>query len=194
MPGLTEELEALEASVAALLLGGEVFAEHALLGTLREQGAAGFAGRPEDGLGLFRQHFLLFHLLYRLRDRWRAEACADLRIGPLHIARVAYAPGEAALATDDPLRAYYLDLTQLETTSAGDVEAMLSGFSRRLRAGSERDAALAVLGIDRSADFAAVKDRYRRLAMRHHPDRGGDTNRLQTINDAMAVLARWHRR
>jgi DnaJ-domain-containing protein 1 len=184
----------LEAVVAALLLDGEVYAEHALLGALRERQVAGFEGRPADDLGLFRQHFLLFHLLYRLRDRWRAEASADLEIGPLCIARLAYRPGEAALAADDPLRAYYLDLTQLAATGAEEVAALLAGVDRRLRADSKREAALTVLGLDASADFAATKAHYRRLAMRHHPDRGGDPQRLQAINDAMAVLAKWHGR
>jgi curved DNA-binding protein CbpA len=37
-------------------------------------------------------------------------------------------------------------------------------------------------------DDATIKRRYRRLAMRHHPDRGGDGVRLREINAALATL------
>jgi len=45
---------------------------------------------------------------------------------------------------------------------------------------------LAAEGAD--ADDDAILRQYRRLAMRHHPDRGGERARLQAINAAMAIL------
>jgi molecular chaperone DnaJ len=50
-----------------------------------------------------------------------------------------------------------------------------------------------ILGIDRSADDAAIKRAYRRLAIKYHPDRNpGDkqaVERMKEINEAYAVLS-----
>ena len=40
--------------------------------------------------------------------------------------------------------------------------------------------------------FEVIKKQHRRLAMRHHPDRGGDKESLQAINVAMETIARAH--
>lgn len=48
----------------------------------------------------------------------------------------------------------------------------------------------AVLGIPASAQLTRrlIKDRQRALAMKHHPDRGGSTEKMQRINEAAAEL------
>lgn len=46
-----------------------------------------------------------------------------------------------------------------------------------------------VLGVDREAPAAEVRRAYLALARLHHPDRhGGDTTRMQALNEAWAVL------
>ena len=45
-----------------------------------------------------------------------------------------------------------------------------------------------VLGVEPGADPAAVRAAYRRLAWRHHPDRGGSTARMGELNAAYALL------
>jgi hypothetical protein len=40
-----------------------------------------------------------------------------------------------------------------------------------------------------SAPPEVVKAAYRALALKHHPDKGGDTNAMQRINDAYRMLA-----
>ncbi len=37
-----------------------------------------------------------------------------------------------------------------------------------------------------------IKYRYRQLVSQHHPDRGGSTSRLQSINLAMEILQRYY--
>ncbi len=57
----------------------------------------------------------------------------------------------------------------------------------------ERRDALAELELTDPVDWRAIKSQHRQLAMRHHPDRGGDEARLQAINAAMNVLGRAHK-
>jgi len=45
-----------------------------------------------------------------------------------------------------------------------------------------------ILGVDKNSSQEDIKKAYRKLAMKHHPDRGGDANRLQQINEAYSVL------
>jgi len=99
-------------------------------------------------------------------------------------------PGQDALAEADPLRDYYLDLANLDATGEAEVERLLADFWQRFAGADERAAALAVLGLADPVDAATIKQRYRELVMRHHPDRGGDTRRLQELNEAMAWLER----
>ncbi len=147
-----------------------------------------------DALPLFQTHFLLFHHLYRLQERLQREREGCLDIHCLKIVLRPYSAGNEQLpAQGDPLRDYYLDLDNLETTGKEEVDELLAAFWLRYASHGEREAALKVLGLDGTADFPAIRRRYRELAMRHHPDRGGDTGILQAINGAMAVLARHHR-
>lgn len=164
--------------------------EYELLNSLRQKGQTGLPENFSDHLVLFRTHFLLFHSLYRLRDRlWRAQQ-AHLEIGPLSIRLLPYSRAEAGLAAHDPLREYYLDLTQLELMTEQRVDELLAGFWIRLQNSDQRAGALAELGLQDPVDDATIKQRYRELAMRHHPDRGGEQETLQTINAAMSVLAK----
>jgi hypothetical protein len=192
---LQEAIAALEEVVRAeLQRQPRGFSEHELITALR---ASSCPGIPEslvgDPLLLFRTHFLLFHVLYRLRDRLRAEARGELRIGVLRIAVAPYGPGRAGIAHSDPLRDYYLDLSNLEKTTEEDVVRLLDGFWSRGRAEGDRAEALAVMDLTEPVDLETIKRRYRQLAMRYHPDRGGDTLRLQEINAAMETLSRCYR-
>lgn len=142
---------------------------------------------------LFRRHFRLFHMLYRLRDRCWTEQSVHIEIGPLRIRALPYSSSHSQLpGHSDPLREYYLDWSHYADTSAEDVDEMLGRFWVRLQGHEQRDAALALLGLDADVDYEDIRRRYRRLAMEHHPDRGGDKKRLQEINAAMDLLAKAH--
>jgi curved DNA-binding protein len=50
------------------------------------------------------------------------------------------------------------------------------------------------LGVDRGATADQIKQAYRRLAMKHHPDKGGDAKAFQEIQAAYTVLGDPQRR
>lgn len=188
---ISAQIAALEPLLERLLrdefaAGVSEFALIRRLQQLHPQQPAAFS--LDDDLALFRCHFLLFHTLYRLRDRLRAQRTDDLLIGPLMIALQPWQPGEVALARPDPLRDYYLDRTQLRDTDAAAVRALLDQFWCALDGQHARAEALQTLGLDLNADAATVRRRYRELAMRHHPDRGGDTAQFQAIANAWQQL------
>ncbi|TBU93483.1 DNA-J related domain-containing protein [Phytopseudomonas dryadis] len=170
--------------------------EYELIQQLKQRRSSHIPHLPlSDRLVLFRTHFLLFNALYVLRDRLHARQAALLQISPLNIRLLPYQAGTAALGEHDPLRDYYLDMRQLRETDEQDVARLLASFWTRMQGGEERQAALALFELEqsRSLDLATIKQRYRQLVSLHHPDRGGSTERLQTINHAMEILQRYYR-
>lgn len=45
-----------------------------------------------------------------------------------------------------------------------------------------------ILGTGADASRAEIERRYKRLAVRHHPDRGGDEEKMKSINEAYRIL------
>ena len=64
-----------------------------------------------------------------------------------------------------------------------------------MQGGEEKQAALELfeLANERTLDLPRIKLRYRQMVSAHHPDRGGSTERLQSINLAMEILERYYR-
>ena len=56
--------------------------------------------------------------------------------------------------------------------------------------GGVSQADLRMLGLSSMPDIAGLKDAYRRMAMKHHPDCGGDEKTFISINSAYERLAR----
>ena len=51
-----------------------------------------------------------------------------------------------------------------------------------------------ILGVSEDAKPAAIKKAYRKLAMKHHPDKGGDEKQFQQINEANNTLTNKQKR
>ena len=64
-----------------------------------------------------------------------------------------------------------------------------------MQGGDEKQAALELfeLNHEQTLDLSRIKQRYRQMVSLHHPDRGGSTERLQSINLAMEILERYYR-
>ncbi len=142
-----------------------------------------------DRLSLFQAHFILFHTLYRLKQRCWEHNQTTLDINPLKIVLLpARKNAGSSIAEHDPLMDYYLDVDNLKNTSENDVAELLTNFWKTLSNKDKRSAALKELELSDPVDYVKIKRQHRRLVMRHHPDRGGKKEKLQTINAAMDFL------
>ncbi len=56
-------------------------------------------------------------------------------------------------------------------------------------AGAQENELYETLGVERDASMAEIKKAYRKLALRNHPDRGGDENKFKKISAAHEVLS-----
>ena len=164
--------------------------EYDLIQNFKSHGYFDFLSEPALPHELFHAHFFLFHALYLLHDILLDKKLYLIDIHTLKIQLLPYQQGENTLQKEDKLRAYYLDFKNLEETSEEDVYDMLSSFWNKYNTFDNRDAALSELGLTDPVDDKTIKMEYRKLAMQHHPDRGGDTDKLQKINDAISVLLR----
>jgi len=186
--------DALGQQVLCLLRGHPAgLSEYELFAALYSGGDERFdISKLRNTFSLFCAHFRLFNALYRLRDKLWQEQRGQLEISPLLVILRGYDALQddgCQLGEVDALRDYYLDSAHLEQTTAQELEQMLDKFWSRLNGSERRRQALDVLGLKDPIDAAEIKQHYRRLAMEHHPDRGGDTARLQMINAAMSVLS-----
>ncbi|MFG0721543.1 DNA-J related domain-containing protein [Pseudomonas sp. GLN_6] len=170
--------------------------EYQLIQLLKARQCVHIPSQPlTDKLTLFRTHFILFNALYRLRDQLWAKQSGYLQISALNIQLLPYQPGSSEISEHDPLRDYYLDLSQLNDTEEEDVAKLLLSFWTRMHGSDEKQAALELFELEDSTqalNFATIKHRYRQLVSQHHPDRGGSTARLQSINKAMEILERYY--
>lgn len=142
---------------------------------------------------LYPVHFLLFHVLYRLRDSL-AKNGEKLHISPLRIVieHQDLVDGNGLPGTMDSLRHFYLDLSQYRMPKEA-LEQMMNNFwvGHRNAGPDKQEVLLAAktLGFDSVPDcFLVVKHAFRRAVMQAHPDRGGDTEAIQSLNEAFSVM------
>jgi len=150
----------------------------------------------KDNLNLFKTHFVLFNGLFRLQQLLAEEGNRYLEIGVMNIRLRESIEGGDEKSLDNggsaKLAAYYLDMMNLDEMTRDGVDEMISTFWASFNGEPERKKALTVLGLEEGISFSEVRKRYRKLARDHHPDRGGDKERLQEINDAMEILKRYN--
>jgi hypothetical protein len=147
-------------------------------------------------LDLFRSHFFLFHLLYRLRDLLIEERhyilsifCLEIRLHPFQEADVQR--GSSPLPAEaDPMRSYYLDLSNMEGMDEEAVRELIDGFFHRFEAYYRAEEDLSILGLPEDTDFSVIRQRYRTLAFECHPDHGGDAEQFTRLHEAMDRLSK----
>lgn len=165
--------------------------EYDLLKRLENQETTWFlTTHHQDPFVLFRSHFLLFHLLYKLRSRLRTTKSGDLDIHCLRI--ILYltenAPVDDLPGPCDSLSDYYNNLDNLWDTSRDDVLDMMVKFWRQYERFCYRLDAFNVFGLPQNAPVSEIKHRFRELVRQTHPDMGGNTASFQRIMQAAASL------
>ena len=154
----------------------------------------------QQPLSLFRCHFLIFNALYRLQYRTHHHQKYQLNISSLRIELSSYPcadnSNERTLNHHDPLALFYTDLSQLNQTKEQDVRRLLNSFWDEYLCPQRKNNALSVLELDTHAmnkiDFTSIKKQYRRLIMKHHPDRGGSSEKMIEIHQAMQCLEQYY--
>lgn len=183
-------LEPLQALLSLRLHAGEPLSEYELLRWLQEPGQGIFSATAlQDTVAMFRAHFLLMHCLYRLRQQWASEQSALLEISALRIQKHPWPEASAATVPDqhDPIAGYYLNLEELQTPE-DDINRLLRSFWQRMLLPQDEPDDWNTLELQPPADAGILRLQYRKLAMRHHPDRGGDPERFRAVQSAYQRL------
>jgi hypothetical protein len=187
----------------------EGFSEHQLLTLLQQQPHAFFATDAlRDPLLLFQSHFLLFHCLYLLRNRWQKSHHAQLSISVLNIKKSRLdidktltqtltnpsIEDKNSLFNADPMAHYYLDWSYFSTTSSDDVDELLNRFWKKVWVPQQEEdiqQALIIMELDALVPSPQLKQQYRRLVQRFHPDKGGDSEHFKKICQAFHQLRQY---
>jgi DnaJ-domain-containing protein 1 len=174
----------------------EPLSEYQLLQLLKDQGWE-LPTHASDSLALFTSHFLLFNALYMLQDEyWNEHHYLEISALKIVLHEASQPCDQNNSSTSllysnaHSLRAYYLDLSQLESATKDSVNDLLDQFWGKYLADDERTEALAVFSLPVTTTYNEIKKSYRRLAMLNHPDRGGDAEGFQSINHAFGILQR----
>lgn len=215
----------LEQALSDLLkYGDEQFTEHQLIKILTDKPLQIFEEQAlRKNLGLFQTHFILFHVLYKLRTKWVGERKCWLEISPLTIGILPLKssmdgadqmektakfqttlanekrltgvehgnvgePAMSELIATDPLTEYYLNLNNLWQASEHSVSNLLNLFWQDYLHPAQKLPAFKLLGCSPRDNPKAIKKAYRKLAMKYHPDRGGDTDRFKKLQEAYSVV------
>jgi len=169
----------------------EGVSEHDFLRTLDAQGFfKTLDAAVSSTLLLFQKHFLLFHVLYSINQQRVADKRGGLQITPMLIKQLDYLEADTQIGEFDSLCDYYLELENLTSATGDKVDDLLNGFWEKYLRNEKRGAALEALGLNDPVTDAQIVQRYRKLANVHHPDKGGDKDIIQEINEAYVVLIR----
>lgn len=168
----------------------EGIGEYDLLVLLRDRGVPVFGeGAFSDTLFLYQAHFLLFHLLYSLDEELVRAGRGGIQIHCMRIVLRQNPRDDLSLpAPPDFLRSYYRDLSALDAMDRQGVDDLIARFWEMYADWDRRLPSLAELGLAEPVSRQEIKDRFRQLAKKHHPDRGGDPVRFARISEAAAVL------
>lgn len=149
---------------------------------------------PADFM-LFRQHFILYHLLYRIQHQWQAQQFCWLEIGLaktiVNVWTVADTPRQP-----DEKAAYYLSWQYYYQMTPATLAEQLQQFwqdyislppKQSIKYTTEQ--ALSQISLSQwPCTVAELKKAYRQQALACHPDRGGNAEHFRQLNLAYRYL------
>ncbi|MDA0148487.1 DNA-J related domain-containing protein [Vibrio sp. LaRot3] len=150
--------------------------------------------RPEKDL--FKRNFLIMNALYQLQetlypDSWVQVEAMSISLHGCRGSHVAH-----VIDMQDPLREYYTQWSNYEAEE-GEIKRLLNEFWTRYRdfvGGNaanqlDRNKALSLFELDRDASDGEIRKRWRKLALKWHPDReNGNSERFRVLCEAWNVL------
>ncbi|NVK25119.1 MAG: DnaJ domain-containing protein [Gammaproteobacteria bacterium] len=161
----------------------------------------------EDEMSLFQTHFAVYNTLFRLRDLGREHKLFDIDILPTKITKTYITKsGESTsehskiLPSDEPetekLREYYLDWNNFHQTTHENLQDMLTNFWKKVTTHinqpqleqAEQSELLNILELQQLPSETKLKTHFRKLCLKHHPDKGGDHKKFQQILFAYQTL------
>lgn len=196
-------LNDLSAKVYQVLSGLNTFSEYELLSEFGEHPAL-VAHDRNDSLGLFQKHFVMMHVLYSLRSLLLAAGEGTLEISPTKISlrktQLKQDTTELSVDFDDTkLDEYYSDFTNIFKEDEASVDNMLAGFWKRYAEDQayrrmDVNASMTLFQLNDDFTMQDLRKRFRVLAQKLHPDKGGDAEAFNELQDAYACLVALCRR
>ncbi len=141
---------------------------------------------------LFKLHFLIFHVLYTLQESLLNQKVGLLEITPLRIIIQPIPQNDTSHTTikqRNKLAEYYLDMKNLANTTPLEIEHLILSFWKSFHNPDSHLESLKILDLTPPVSYDEIKIQYKRLASKHHPDKGGSKEMTQQINQAMATLS-----
>ncbi|MFQ6372739.1 DNA-J related domain-containing protein [Shewanella sp. YIC-542] len=144
---------------------------------------------------LFKRNFLLMNALYQLQQLLWPQQWLQVQAMDIRLYRVPPADGQLQLQRDQALRQYYLDWQNYDTC-ANVVKQMLASFWQSYQAyigvkpqGLAYRQALQAMELEPGCSASDIRRRWRKLALRWHPDRqGGDAEKFREVCEAWQIL------
>jgi hypothetical protein len=144
-------------------------------------------------LARFQQHFVLYHLLYRIQQHWLAQRHGYLAIGQ---AKLQLLPLNEALPpeSDSGRQGYYLNWQNFYAMTEQLLDQHLDAFWQQLQRPvapqkiMAHTEALALLGLPAAFTQQQLKKAYRSKALQLHPDRGGEQQQFILLQQAYQQL------
>lgn len=152
---------------------------------------------PEQDL--FKRNFLLMNALFQLQQILLPAQWLQVQAMDIHISATVPGDIEIELAQDAVLRQYYLDWTNYDI-STFVIREMLAQFWHRyeqhiganaspINSNLEKITALKIFELELNASDKDVRQQWRRLALRWHPDRHtGDAAKFRQVCEAWQIL------
>ncbi|ESP93611.1 MULTISPECIES: DNA-J related domain-containing protein [Pseudoalteromonas] len=183
-------------AIFEIITTGEHLKIHELAAQLKAKKALPILD-PDPHKELFKKNFLIMNALYQLQDE--LHTCGytlhvsnlDIHIQPTQ--PIDLIPDIQPAATRDPLKAYYLDWNNYETTKE-EVESLLSDFWQKYLHTparlTDKDRANLQIKWQLPTQYTAaqLQRRWRQLAIANHPDKGGCTAVFQQLKQEYEQL------
>ena len=148
--------------------------------------------RSED-MARFQQHFVLYHLLYRIQQQMLELSQGYLQVGLAKVQLLPLAQAPVANA-EDQRRQYYLNWQNFYLMTEQLLDQQLNAFWQHFSQGKNTITAIsradAVAQLQLPDDFTLqqLKKAYRTKALQLHPDRGGEQQQFILLQQAYQQL------